>query len=46
MNEDQLKALEEMLRQKRENDERIGIKDVTRILYPSNSPETSTASQT
>lgn len=42
MNDDQLKALEELLQQKKENEERIGIKDVTRILYPPNSPETST----
>lgn len=45
MNEDQLRALEEMLRQKRENDERIGIKDVTRILYPPTSPEAAAANQ-
>ncbi|MCC5889867.1 MAG: hypothetical protein JJU01_04795 [Alkalibacterium sp.] len=46
MNENQINALEEMLRQKRENEEKIGIKDVTRILYPSNPPEPSPAKQT
>lgn len=42
MNEDQKKALEKMLTQKRENEERIRIKDVTSILYPANAPEPNT----
>lgn len=45
MNKDKLKELEELLEQKKANEERISIKDVTRILYPSNPPETSTVHQ-
>lgn len=46
MNEEQLQALEEVLRKKKENEEKISIKDVTSILYPPTSPENNTANQT
>ncbi|EXJ24410.1 hypothetical protein ADIAL_0149 [Alkalibacterium sp. AK22] len=38
MTEEQKQALENILRQKQENGETIGIKDVTHILYPPNQP--------